>query len=201
MSTKKRRSNVVTKALLITALASGIAGMQATPAFADIINYYDYTNGDHLMEHQEKWGTTSTTRFNSFNTNGIDFSKEFSLALDNNYVRYSGDADESGNWYRGSMILYYTPTTYTTSAGNTFEAGKLYAIEYNGRLAYGDSSRNAFLLGDAKSLLGGSSSSGELSEDQKTVIKDLIANWPGLFRLVEKFFERNDDNDEYEKKT
>ena len=174
--------------------------MQAAPAFADIINYYDFTNGDHLMEQQGKWGT-STTRFNSFNTNGIDFSKEFSLALDNNYVKYSGDADESGNWYRGSMILYYTPTTYTTSAGNTFEAGKLYAIEYNRRLAYGDSSTNAFLLGDAKSILGGSSSSGELSEEQKTIIKDLIANWPGLFRLVEKFFERNDDNDEYEKKT
>ena len=200
MSTKKRRSNVVAKALLITALASGIAGMQAAPAFADIINYYDFTNGNHLMEQQGKWGT-STTRFNSFNTNGIDFSKEFSLALDNNYVKYSGDADESGNWYRGSMILYYTPTTYTTSAGNTFEAGKLYAIEYNRRLAYGDSSTNAFLLGDAKSILGGSSSSGELSEEQKTIIKDLIANWPGLFRLVEKFFERNDDNDEYEKKT
>ena len=99
------------------------------------------------------------------------------------------------------MILYYTPTTYTTSAGNTFEAGKLYAIEYNRRLAYGDSSTNAFLLGDAKSILGGSSSSGELSEEQKTIIKDLIANWPGLFRLVENFFERNDDNDEYEKKT
>ena len=199
MSTKKRRSNVVTKALLITALASGIAGMQAQPAFANIIKYYDYTNSDHLMEHQGKWGT-STTKFNSFNTNGIDFSKEFSLALDDNYVFYNGDADESGNWYRSSMILYYTPTTYTTSAGNTFEAGKLYAIEYNSRVASSGSSTNAFLLGDAKSILGGSSSSG-LSEEQKTMIKDLIANWPRLCRLVEKFFERNDDNDEYEKKT
>ena len=55
-------------------------------------------------------------------------------------------------------------------------------------------------LGDAKSILGSSSSTG-LSEEQKTIIKDLIANWPGLCRLVEKFNERIDDNDEYEKKT
>ena len=47
----------------------------------------------------------------------------------------------------------------------------------------------------------GSVSSGELSEEQKTIVKNLIANWPGFFRLVEKFFERNDDYNEYDKKT
>ena len=49
MSTTRKRSNVVAKALLLTALASGIAGMQAThvnAASKDIggnsLNYFTY---------------------------------------------------------------------------------------------------------------------------------------------------------------
>ena len=85
----------------------------------------------------------------------------------------------------------------------TVKKGELYHLSYTQRndTDNGDPSQKIYtVLGDAKSILGGSSSSG-LSEEQKTIIKDLIANWPGLCRLVEKFFERNDDNDEYEKKT
>ena len=67
MSTKKRRSNVVTKALLITALASGIAGMQATPAFAL----------DHVYANNEP----------------LDFTKSFSIGLGDN----GGDGVNSYN--------------------------------------------------------------------------------------------------------
>lgn len=136
----------------------------AQSAAADIVSYY--TGDGHIMEHATSWGSTYTEKFDSFNVSGIDFSKEFTINLDDNYVRYSGDSDESGNWYRSSMQLYYTPVTYTTARGNTFEAGKLYAVEYNGKLAYGSSTTNAFLLGDAKAILGGNSS--ELSEEQKS---------------------------------
>ena len=161
MSTKKRRSNVVTKALLITALASGIAGMQAQPAFA-----YSVEN------------------------NTYDFNKSFEISL------------IDGDPYPG-VALYFTPVDVTDKNGNTLKAGTLYFKRtYYITHENWDEERVTYTsLGDAKSILGGSSSSGELSEDQKTVIKDLIANWPGLFRLVDKFFERNDDNDEYEKKT
>ena len=89
-----------------------------------------------------------------------------------------------GTIKKGELYIYASHDYYTNNEANDHVLSEGYQR-----------------LGDAKSILGGSSSSGELSEDQKTVIKDLIANWPGLFRLVEKFFERNDDNDEYEKKT
>ena len=160
--------------LLITALASGIAGMQAQPASATQYFNYDISSG------------------NSFN-------------IPHQYLQ--GD-------------FFYSPNdtviTATTSAYNsrpqqiTLKGGVLYSLCYRtdliGVTENNPGSNVTWLqyctaLGDAKSILGGSSSSGELSEEQKTIIKDLIANWPGLFRLVENFFERNDDNDEYEKKT
>ena len=172
MSTKKRCSNAVTKALLITALASGIAGMQAQPAFAFI--------------------NTST-----INNTSLDFTKSFSIYLGDN----GGDGSNSPNV---KTYLYYTPVTQTINLGHdngTLEAGQLYVLlDTTDSTDRGHDSKSYTKLGDAKSILGGSSSSGELSEEQKTIIKDLIANGPGLFRLVEKFFERNDDNDEYEKK-
>ena len=173
MSTKKRRSNVVTKALLITALASGIAGMQAQPASATQYFNYDISSG------------------NSFN-------------IPHQYLQ--------GNFFYNpnDTVITVRTSAYTNPQQITLKGGVLYNLCYTTQTV-GESENNpgsertwlqyCTALGDAKSILGGSSSSGELSEDQKTVIKDLIANWPGLFRLVEKFFERNDDNDEYEKKT
>ena len=160
MSTKQRRSNVVTKALLITALASGIAGMQATPALA-----YSVEN------------------------NTYDFNKSFEISLIDRYP-YPGAA------------LYFTPVDVTDKKGNTLKAGTLYFKRtYYITHENWDEERVTYTsLGDAKSILGGSSSSG-LSEEQKTIVKNLIANWPRVFRLVEKFFERNDDYNEYETKT
>ncbi|WP_337610156.1 hypothetical protein [Phascolarctobacterium succinatutens] len=172
MSTTRKRSNVVAKALLLTALASGIAGMQAVPTFA-------YSN-------------------DRINNTPLDFTKSFSIYLGDN----GGDGSNDPNT---KTYLYYTPVNKTIEVDDykydTLEAGQLYVL-----LDTHDSTDNGYdyksyrKLGDAKSILGGSSSSG-LSEEQKTMIKDLIANWPGLCRLVEKFFKRNDDNNEYDKKT
>ena len=169
MSTKKRRSNVVAKALLLTALASGIAGMQAAPAWA-------YS--------EDKLDNTS-----------LDFTNSFSIYLGNN-------GNDGANFQSEATYLYYTPINQTIELANrkygTLEAGQLYVL-----IAVKDDEseyKSYRKLGDAKSILGSSSSTG-LSEEQKTIIKDLIANGPGLCRLVEKFNERNDDNDEYEKKT
>ena len=161
MSTTRKRSNVVTKALLITALASGIAGMQAQPAFA-----YSVEN------------------------NTYDFNKSFEISLI--------DRDP----YPGAA-LYFTPVDVTDKNGNTLKAGTLYFKRtYYITHENWDEERVTYTsLGDAKSILGGGSSSGELSEEQKTIVKNLIANWPRVFRLVEKFFERNDDYNEYDKKT
>ena len=160
MSTKQRRSNVVTKALLITALASGIAGMQVSPAFAStIVN------------------------------NKLDFDNSFKISLTDTVDL--------------STYLYYTPVDVTDSqSGHLFKAGTLYfeADYYITHENWDETKKKYTALGDAKSILGGSSSSG-LSEEQKTIVKNLIANWPRLFRLVENFFERNDDYNEYETKT
>ena len=160
MSTKQRRSNVVAKALLITALASGIAGMQAAPAFAStIVN------------------------------NKLDFDNSFKISLTDTDVV--------------STYLYYTPVDVTDSqSGHVFKAGTLYfeADKYITHENWDETRKTYTALGDAKSILGGSSSSG-LSEEQKTIVKNLIANWPRFFRLVEKFFERNDDYNGYDKKT
>ena len=177
MSTKKRRSNAVTKALLITALASGIAGMQAQPVDAAYIQFPN-TNIRRLQT-----------------VDNVDLSKSF-------YVPVA-----SGNT---TTLLFYSPADVVQapssySTGVTFKGGVLYLIQQSRNQSSESTSSfsfdNYFPLGDAKSILGGSSSSGELSEEQKTIIKDLIANGPGLCRLVENFFERNDDNNEYEKKT
>ena len=172
MSTKKRRSNAVTKALLITALASGIAGMQAQPASATQYFNYDISSG------------------NSFN-------------IPHQYLQ--------GNFFYNpnDTVITVQTSAYTNPQQITLKGGVLYSLCYRTDLI-GVTENNpgreetwlqyCTALGDAKSILG-SSSSGELSEEQKTIVKNLIANWPRLFRLVEKFFERNDDNYEYEKKT
>ena len=200
MSTKKRRSNVVTKALLITALASGIAGMQALPAFASTLsniriayNSTPFLNRDGYIDVPDSYNYRPQDYISDISS--IDFSKKFYISVDKN------------------TYLYYSPNTETFNTSSkssynhpfTFNGGTLYRVSYcpgtwDNTENFSDSSFAVTVLGDAKSILGGSSSSG-LSEEQKTMIKDLIANWPGLCRLVEKFFERNDDNDEYEKKT
>ena len=125
----------------------------------------------------------------SVENNTYDFNKSFEISLI--------DRDP----YPGA-VLYFTPVDVTDKNGNTLKAGTLYFKRtYYITHENWDEERVSYTsLGDAKSILGGSSS-GELSEEQKTIVKNLIANWPRLFRLVEKFFERNDDNYEYEKKT
>ena len=124
----------------------------------------------------------------------MDLSKSFNVELLSTY-----NQDEGSGLDNDVLSLYYSPVD-TTIKNINIKGGTLYFLnEHN------PSSKTGVLkfipLGDAKSILGGSSSSGELSEEQKTMIKDLIANWPRLCRLVENFFERNDDNNEYEKKT
>ena len=170
MSTTRKRSNVVTKALLITALASGIAGMQAQPAFAETLTC--------------KFYRLSQENPNVDLINGIYDSLTSSLNI----------ATEDFN-----VIVKEGRNTKTY----TVKKGELYHLSYTQRndTDNGDPSQKIYtVLGDAKSILGGSSS-GELSEEQKTIVKNLIANWPRVFRLVEKFFERNDDYNEYDKKT
>ena len=132
------------------------------------------------------------------NNTPLDFTKSFSI--------YLGDDGEDGsNSPNTRTYLYYTPVNKTIEVSgfkyDTLEAGQLYVLLDTSDSTDGGYDHKSYRkLGDAKSILGGSSSSG-LSEEQKTMIKDLIANWPGLCRLVEKFFERNDDNNEYDKKT
>ena len=172
MSTTRKRSNVVAKALLLTALASGIAGMQAMPAGATQYFNYDISSGS------------------SFN-------------IPKQYLQ--GDFFYNPN----DTVLTVNTSAYSRSEQITLKGGVLYSLCYTTQIV-GITENNpgtertwlqyCTALGDAKSILGGSSSSG-LSEEQKTMIKDLIANWPGLCRLVEKFFKRNDDNNEYDKKT
>ena len=161
MSTTRKRSNVVAKALLLTALASGIAGMQAQPASA-------YSE-------------------DGINNTPLDFTKSFSIYLGDN----GGDGSNNPNT---RTYLYYTPVNKTIEVSgfkyDTLEAGQLYVLLDTRDSTDGGYDHKSYRkLGDAKSILGGSSSSG-LSEEQKTMIKDLIANWPGLCRLVEKFFKR-----------
>ena len=190
MSTTRKRSNVVTKALLITALASGIAGMQALPAHAGD-NDYDSSSVDIRYVNITGNKVTYESVFSSKTPQGakqIDFTRNIE-GITSIYT-YS-----TSYTHVPSFAYFPTDTTvpgsvYGTRNDLTFKGGTIY-LTLNGKYA---------ILGDAKSILGGSSSSG-LSEEQKTMIKDLIANWPGLCRLVEKFFKRNDDNNEYDKKT
>ena len=153
MSTKKRRSNVVTKALLLTALASGIAGMQAMPAFA---------------------------------------------GYDTIYTSFAEKTLQSGVYLNGTLriadndIVVIDRSTSVDKYLGTIKKGELYIYDSKDSYANTEHDNHVLIesyqrLGDAKSILGGSSSSG-LSEEQKTMIKDLIANWPGLCRLVENFF-------------
>ena len=167
MSTKQRRSNVVTKALLITALASGIAGMQAQPAFAGYDRVYTSFAENTL---QSGVYLTGTLRIADNDIVVIDRSTSADKYL--------------GTIKKGELYIYNSKDYYA----NTEHGDHILSESYQ-------------RLGDAKSILGGSSSSGELSEEQKTIVKNLIANWPRFFRLVEKFFERNDDYNEYETKT
>ena len=165
MGTTRKRSNVVTKALLITALASGIAGMQAQPASADNTVYKGFYR---LSENNlcTILGYTSTlSKINLCIANS-----DFDITVGYN------------SWAK----------TYTIKKGELYFDSSTEDTEY-------EPDRWLTVLGDAKSILGSSSSG--LSEEQKTIVKNLIANWPRFFRLVEKFFERNDDYNEYDKKT
>ena len=198
MSTKKRRSNVVTKALLITALASGIAGMQAQPAFANNISAFGYGMPGGIISNN--YDRPDVAQIIDLST--IDYTKEFYIRTSAGGFTYDSEDDNDTIGYYG--CLYYSPVDKSISQDQgpkaNFKAGQLYYITRTINANH-DDDLNIIKLGDAKSILGGSSSSGELSEEQKTMIKDLIANWPRLCRLVENFFERNDDNNEYEKKT
>ena len=200
MSMTRKRSNVVAKALLITALASGIAGMQAQPAFASTLsniriayNSTPFLTRDGYIDVSDSYNYRPQDYISDISS--IDFNKKFYISVDKN------------------TYLYYSPNTETfnTSSNSsynhpfTFNGGTLYRVSYcpgtwDDTENFSDPSFAVTVLGDAKSILGGSSSSG-LSEEQKTMIKDLIANWPGLCRLVENFFKRNDDNNEHDKKT
>ena len=116
-----------------------------------------------------------------------------------------------GNFFYNpnNTVITVSTSAYTNPQQITLKGGVLYNLRYTTQTV-GESENNpgsertwlqyCTALGDAKSILGGSSSSG-LSEEQKTIVKNLIANWPRVFRLVEKFFERNDDYNEYETKT
>ena len=116
-----------------------------------------------------------------------------------------------GNFFYNpnNTVITVSTSAYTNPQQITLKGGVLYNLRYTTQTV-GESENNpgsertwlqyCTALGDAKSILGGSSSSG-LSEEQKTIVKNLIANWPRVFRLVEKFFERNDDYNEYDKKT
>ena len=104
-----------------------------------------------------------------------------------------------GNFFYNpnDTVITVKTSAYSESEQITLKGGVLYNLCYTtqtiGVTENNPGSERTWLqyctvLGDAKSILGVSSSSGELSEEQKTIIKDLIANGPGLFRLVEKFF-------------
>lgn len=182
MSTTRKRSNVVAKALLITALASGIAGMQAQPAFASTLsniriayNSTPFLNRDGYIDVPDNYNYRPQDYISDISS--IDFSKKFYISVDKN------------------TYLYYSPNTETfnTSSSSsynhpfTFNGGTLYRVSYcpgtwDDTENFSDSSFAVTVLGDAKSILGGSSSSGSssgLSEEQKTIIKDLIANVDG----------------------
>ena len=176
MSTKKRRSNAVTKALLITALASGIAGMQAQPAFAVDNTTFSLAGNTSVCISNAEFGSSYLVYSEKGGYIPSYWYDRLSLSINN--------TGSSGYYLKHSSLYIVRASKYTSGEENS--------TEFN--------IQGIISLGDAKSILGGSSSSG-LSEEQKTIIKDLIANGPGLFRLVENFFERNDDNDEYEKKT
>lgn len=182
MSTTRKRSNVVAKVLLITALASGIAGMQAQPAFASTLsniriayNSTPFLNRDGYIDVPDNYNYRPQDYISDISS--IDFSKKFYISVDKN------------------TYLYYSPNTETfnTSSSSsynhpfTFNGGTLYRVSYcpgtwDDTENFSDSSFAVTVLGDAKSILGGSSSSGSssgLSEEQKTIIKDLIANVDG----------------------
>ena len=174
--------------------------MQAQPAFASTLSNiriaYDSTpflDTDGNINVSNNYNYRPQDYISDISS--IDFSKKFYIYVDKNtYLYYSPDTE---TFNTSSHSSYNHPFT--------FNGGTLYRVSYSpgtwdNTEDYSDPSFAVTVLGDAKSILGGSSSSG-LSEEQKTMIKDLIANWPGICRLVEKFFERNDDNDEYDKKT
>ena len=140
------------------------------------------------MQAAPAWATTYNRFVETNLESGIGLGGQLFIAQ-NDMVIYA-DRSEIGN---------------TTTVRGIIKKGELYIKDsydyYDSSEAGNHNYVNTYqCLGDAKSILGSSSSTG-LSEEQKTIIKDLIANWPGLCRLVEKFNERIDDNDEYEKKT
>ena len=166
--------------------------MQALPAHAGD-NDYDSSSVDIRYVNITGDKVTYESVFSSRTPQGakqIDFTRNIQ-GITNIYTYSTSYTDVP------SFVYFPTDTTVSGRTANsiygswddlTFKGGTIY-LTLNGKYA---------ILGDAKSILGSGSSSG-LSEEQKTMIKDLIANWPGLCRLVEKFNERNDDNDEYEK--
>ena len=173
--------------------------MQAQPAFASTLNNISIAyNSTPFLDKDGYIDVSSGYNYRPqdyiSDISSIDFNKQFCISVDK------------------GTYLYYSPTTKTfntsfNSSYNhpfTFNGGTLYRVSYSPGTFddtenFSESSFAVTVLGDAKSILGSSSSG--LSEEQKTIVKNLIANWPRFFRLVEKFFERNDDYNEYETKT
>ena len=171
MSTK-RRSNVVAKALLVTALASGIAGMQAMPAHADDensnvdIRYVNITGDKYDPVTYESVFSSRTPQ----DAKQIDFTRNIQ-GITSIYTYNTSYTDVPGFVYFATDTTVpksIASSTYGTYNDCTFKGGTIY-LTLNGKFA---------VLGDAKSILGSGSSSG-LSEEQKTMIKDLIANVEG----------------------
>ena len=151
----KKSNNIIVKTLLLTAIVSGIT--------VDV------------MKADAGYSLFPNTPVRSLQSvDSIDLTKSFIVSLAHSNPSSIDSLTTS---------LFYSPTDVTQS-GVTFKGGMLYVLqtnwhEYsdNGQGSY--SFKNYFPLGEAKKILGSSGSSTELTEDQKTVIKNLIANVEG----------------------
>ena len=150
----KKSNSILAKTLLLTAIVSGITVdvMQVDAAYSLFPN---------------------TTVRSLKSVDSIDLTKSFLVSLAVNTT--STDTNNT--------FLYYSPTD-VTQGSVTFKGGMLYVLQTNSH-EYSDNGQsttsftNYFPLGEAKKILGSSGSSTELTEDQKTVIKNLIANVDG----------------------
>ena len=150
----KKSNSILAKTLLLTAIVSGITVdvMQVDAAYSLFPN---------------------TTVRSLKSVDSIDLTKSFLVSLAVNTT--STDTNDT--------FLYYSPTD-VTQGSVTFKGGMLYVLQTNSH-EYSDNGQsttsftNYFPLGEAKKILGSSGSSTELTEDQKTVIKNLIANVDG----------------------
>ena len=150
----KKSNNIIVKTLLLTAIVSGITVdvMKADAAYSLFPN---------------------TTVRSLKSVDSIDLTKSFLVSL----------AVDTTSTDTNNTFLYYSPTDVTQSSV-TFKGGMLYVLqthshEYSDNGQSTTSFTNYFPLGEAKKILGSSGSSTELTEDQKTVIKNLIANVDG----------------------